>query len=129
MKEKKYRSITEVSELLDINSHVIRYWDSKFIGLSTRLNSSKQRFFNIGHIKKLKDLKLTLYTNGKHNYSLDLAKKIINKNKSQQSDSFNNASKEEKYECLNNKNKLRNKKLSLEALKNIRKSLNKIIDM
>jgi len=129
MKEKKYRSITEVSELLEINSHVIRYWDSKFLGLSTRLNSGKQRFFNIDHIKKLKDLKSTLYTNGKHNYSLDLAKKIISKNKSQQIDSFNNTSKVEKFENLNNNIKLRNKKLNLEALKNIRKGLIKIIDM
>ena len=82
--EKKYKSIKEVSDLLGINPHVIRYWDSKFKGISTRLNSKKQRFFNNENISKLRDLKKTLYENGKHNYSLDLANKIINnKNKSQ----------------------------------------------
>ena len=77
--EKKYKSIKEVSDLLGINPHVIRYWDSRFKGISTRLNSKKQRFFNNENITKLRDLKKTLYENGKHNYSLDLANKIINK--------------------------------------------------
>ena len=34
MKDKKYKSISEVSELLKINKHVIRYWDTKFDGIS-----------------------------------------------------------------------------------------------
>ena len=79
MKEKRFKSINEVSKLLGLNAHVIRYWDSKFNGLSTRLSPKGQRFFNSENIKKLKNLKLTLYSNGKHNYSLDLAQRIINK--------------------------------------------------
>lgn len=75
----KYKSITEVSRLLNIKTHVIRYWDSKFDGISTRLSSKKQRFFNSENIKKLKELKEILYQNGKHNYSLDLANKIVSK--------------------------------------------------
>ena len=78
---KKYKTIKEVSNLLNINQHVIRYWDSKFEGLSIRFSSKKQRYFNNDHIKKIQDLKKTLYQNGKHNYSLDLAKKIINNKK------------------------------------------------
>ena len=46
MSEKKYKSISEVSKILNLKKHVIRYWDSKFDGLSVRLNSNKQRFFN-----------------------------------------------------------------------------------
>ena len=78
MKNKKYKSIAEVSELLKINKHVIRYWDTKFDGISTRLSDSKRRFFNIENIKKLQELKNILYQNGRHNYSFDLAKKIVN---------------------------------------------------
>ena len=78
MKDKKYKSITEVSELLKINKHVIRYWDSKFDGISTRLSDNKRRFFNIENIKKLQELKNILYQNGRHNYSFDLARKIVN---------------------------------------------------
>ena len=77
MKDKKYKSIAEVSELLKINKHVIRYWDTKFDGISTRLFDSKRRFFNIENIKKLQELKNILYQNGRHNYSFDLAKKIV----------------------------------------------------
>ena len=77
MKDKKYKSIAEVSKLLKINKHVIRYWDTKFDGISTRLSDSKRRFFNIENIKKLQELKNILYQNGRHNYSFDLAKKIV----------------------------------------------------
>ena len=85
MKDKKYKSIAEVSELLKINKHVIRYWDTKFDGISTRLSDSKRRFFNIENIKKLQELKNILYQNGRHNYSFDLVKKII-KNKSEKNE-------------------------------------------
>ena len=80
MKYKKYRSIKEVSEMLDINSHVIRYWDSKFEGISTRLKSNKQRFFNNDNIKKISHLKKILYNNGKKNFSLEIANSIIDNN-------------------------------------------------
>ena len=79
MNEKKYISIDELSKLLKINKHVIRYWDSKFEGISTRLNNKKQRFFNQKNIKKIENLQKILYQNGKQNYSLDLADKIISK--------------------------------------------------
>ena len=80
MSQKKYKSISEVSKLLNINTHVIRYWDAKFEGVSTRINN-KQRFFNKENIQKLIQIKDTIYKDGKHNYSLDLAKKILDKDK------------------------------------------------
>jgi len=88
MNEKQYISITEVSELLKIKEHVIRYWDSvdkktnklRFEGISTRLNGSKRRHFSKDNIRKLTELKNIIYQNGKYNYSLDLVKKIVNKN-------------------------------------------------
>jgi len=78
MSEKKYKSISEVSQILNLKKHVIRYWDTKFDGLSVRLNSNKQRFFNNDNIRKLREIKNVLYKNGKHNYSLDLANTIAN---------------------------------------------------
>ena len=77
MIDKQYKNISEVSEQLKLNKHVIRYWDSKFEGLSTRLSNKKRRFFSNSNIKKLQELKNLLYQNGKHNYSLELANKII----------------------------------------------------
>ena len=87
MKDKKYLSITEVSELLKINKHVIRYWDSKFEGISTRLSDNKRRFFSNENIAKLQELKNILYQNGRHNYSFDLAKRIVSA-KSKKNENF-----------------------------------------
>ena len=64
MSEKKYKSISEVSKILNLKKHVIRYWDSKFDGLSLRLNSNKQRFFNNENITDVKTLKKFLLEKG-----------------------------------------------------------------
>ena len=79
MKTKRYKTISQVSALLNINQHVIRYWDAKFDGISIRLKDNKQRLFNIDNINKIKELKSVLYENGKNNYPLGMAKKLIAK--------------------------------------------------
>ena len=81
MKNKNYKSISEVSTILKIKQHVIRYWDSKFEGVSTRLGDRKRRFFNVKNIKKLQTLKQLLHTDGKSHHSLALAKMMIDGNK------------------------------------------------
>ena len=77
MKDKTYKTINEVSKLLNLNTHIIRYWDSK-LSISSQSNSKKKKFYNNRDIHLLKELKDTLYQNGKYNYSLELANKIIN---------------------------------------------------
>ena len=57
MVHKNYQSISEVSELLKIKQHVIRYWDSQFEGVSTRLGQRKRRIFNPKNIKKFTNFK------------------------------------------------------------------------
>ena len=118
MTEKHYKNIKEVSKELNIKEHVIRYWDSidsktnkiRFQGLSTR-NQNGIRFFNKENIKKLEQLKDLLYENGKHNYSLALANKIISnrKNISLNNTSYNNENSKFNIAKLNKiANKLRN---------------------
>ena len=93
MIEKQYKNIKEVSKLLNIKEHVIRYWDSidpktekiRILGLSTR-NRGGTRYFNKDNINKLERLKAVLFENGKHNYSLDLANKILSSKKNKVSD-------------------------------------------
>tara|TARA_Y100000768_G_C23656638_1_gene531091 strand:+ start:162 stop:524 length:363 start_codon:yes stop_codon:yes gene_type:complete len=82
-KNKIFLNISEVSKLLDLEEHVIRHWDSRIDGLSTRMSENGNRFFNKDNIKKLEDLKNVLYSDGRHVYSLDLANKIINSKKYQ----------------------------------------------
>ena len=120
MKDKKYKSIKEVSDLLNLNTHVIRYWDSKFPGLSTRIASNSKRFFNNDNIKRIKDLKLTLYKNGKHNYSLDLANQLITQDKTKINIDFD----------INNRDNLSFfQQKYINHLKNIRENLIKLINI
>lgn len=121
MSNKRYKTISEVSEILNINKHVIRYWDSKFPGLSLRLNDNKQRLFNADNIKKLGEIKNLLYQNGQHNYSLDLANKIINK-KSRSNDYIK--------ENLKNSSTFKNvQKLEIDVLAKISKNLKELLDL
>ena len=93
MIEKQYKNIKEVSRILNIKEHVIRYWDSidpktekiRIHGLSTR-NQGGTRYFNKDNINKLEQLKALLFENGKHNYSLDLANKILSSKTNKVSD-------------------------------------------
>ena len=93
MIDKQYKNIKEVSKLLNIKEHVIRYWDSidpktdkiRIQGLSTR-NRGGIRYFSKYHIYRLEQLKSLLFENGKHNYSLDLANKILSSKKNKISD-------------------------------------------
>ena len=80
MNNKVYKSISEVSNILKINKHVIRYWDSKFDGISTRLGERKRRFFSPKNIKRLQTLIKLLHTDGKSHHSLEMARKIIEGN-------------------------------------------------
>ena len=85
---KQYFNIKEVSNILKLKEHVIRHWDSvdpktkrlRIDGLSMRTRGGT-RYFNKNHINKLSIIKNILFEEGKHNYSLDLVKKILSSKK------------------------------------------------
>ena len=80
---KKYLNISEVSEMLQIEEHKIRYWDSvdpktnkfRVEGISTK-SKGGTRYFNSENIKKLKKLRTILYDG--NNHKIKLANKIVN---------------------------------------------------
>ena len=82
--KKKYLNISDVSKMLQIKEHKIRYWDSldpktnkyRVEGISTK-SKGGTRYFNRENINKLQKLKNTLYDGNNHNYSINLAEKII----------------------------------------------------
>ena len=84
MINKKYLNISEVSKILQIEEHKIRYWDSvdpktnkhRVEGISTK-SKGGTRYFNKENIKKLQKLKNILYDGDKQNYSIKLADKIL----------------------------------------------------
>ena len=81
---KKYLNISEVSKIVGIKEHTIRYWDSvnpktdkiRIEGISTK-SKAGTRYFNSDNLKKLQKLKSLIYKNGDHNPSLNLAEQII----------------------------------------------------
>ena len=83
MINKKYLNISEVSKLLQIEEHKIRYWDSvdpktnkhRVLGISTK-SKGGTRYFNRENIKRIQKLKSILYDEGNNN-SLKLAEKLI----------------------------------------------------
>ena len=74
--KKTYYSISEVSKMLNIQEHTIRFWDSKLPDLSKRDNKGKTRFFNLKQIEKLSKLNEILNKND----SITLAYEILTKN-------------------------------------------------
>ena len=110
MINKKYLNISEVSKMLQIEEHKIRYWDSidpkthkyRVEGISTK-SKGGTRYFNKENIKKLKTLKNILYDGQKHNYSIKLADKILSSNikKNTQKDQKNS-----EYQSQNNVEKI-----------------------
>ena len=87
MINKKYLNISEVSKMLQIEDHKIRYWDSidpktnkyRVEGISTK-SKGGTRYFNKENIKKLQKLKNILYDGDSQNYSIKLAEQILTSN-------------------------------------------------
>ena len=73
--KKTYYSISEVSKMLNIQEHTIRFWDSKLPDLSKRDKKGKTRFFNLKQIEKISNLNDIL----KKKDSLTLAYEILSK--------------------------------------------------
>ena len=119
MTNKKYLNISEVSKLLQIEEHKIRYWDSidpktnkyRVEGISTK-SKGGTRYFNKENIKKLEKLKNILYDGNNHNYSIKLAEKILSSNNSPSNkkddnySNFRNSNNSEKIEQILNKMRL-----------------------
>jgi len=80
--KKTYYSISEVSKMLNIQEHTIRFWDSKIQDLSKRDNKGKTRFFNLKQIEKLSKLNEILKKNDSINLAYQILSKKNNKNSS-----------------------------------------------
>ena len=82
MINKKYLNISEVSKMLQIEEHKIRYWDSldpktnksRVEGISTK-SKGGTRYFNKENIRKLEKLKNILYDGGEKNISINSKRK------------------------------------------------------
>jgi DNA-binding transcriptional MerR regulator len=72
--EKTYRSISEVSDLLEIKPHVLRYWETQFTMLKPRKNRAGNRMYRPEEIKLLYTIKELLYA---RRYTIAGARKTL----------------------------------------------------
>jgi len=61
---KLYRSISEVSEMLDVKPHVLRYWETQFSMLRPRKNRAGNRMYRPDEVRMLVRIKELLYDKG-----------------------------------------------------------------
>ena len=76
--KKLYYTIGEVSEMFDVNTSLIRFWEKEFPSIKPKKNAKGNRLFtvkDIGQIQKIYDL---VKVNG---YTLDGAKKALKSKK------------------------------------------------
>jgi DNA-binding transcriptional MerR regulator len=59
--ERMYRSISEVSELVGVKPHVLRYWETQFSMLRPKKNRAGNRMYRPEEIKLLLRIKDLLY--------------------------------------------------------------------
>ena len=62
--EKKYYSITEVSELCDIKSHTLRFWEKEFKDLKPVTRKDNRRYYQKDDIALIKKIQYLLYEDG-----------------------------------------------------------------
>ncbi len=59
-----FRTISEVSEELDIPAHVLRFWESKFPQLSPMKRGGGRRYYRPADVALLKGIRALLYDEG-----------------------------------------------------------------
>ncbi len=73
--EKKYYSIGETSELLDIKPHILRYWEQEFPLLRPRKTPKGHRLYTRKHLKIIVRIHELLYT---EKFTVEGARKKLN---------------------------------------------------
>jgi DNA-binding transcriptional MerR regulator len=62
--DKKYLSITEVSELCNIKSHTLRFWEKEFKELQPVTRKGSRRYYQSKDIELIKQIQSLLYEEG-----------------------------------------------------------------
>lgn len=76
--DKLYFKIGEVAKMADVPTHVLRYWESEFPGISPKRAKSKQRLYRRQDVELILDIKILLHERG---YTIAGAKKLLESGK------------------------------------------------
>ncbi len=76
--QKLYYSIGEVSNLIGVKPHVLRYWETQFLVLNPKKNRAGNRIYKVRDIKFIITIKDLLYDKG---YTIEGARKKLRESK------------------------------------------------
>ena len=69
-----YKTISEVSKLIDVPSHVLRFWETKFSQVKPIKRSGGRRYYRMEDVKILSSIRKLLYQEG---YTIKGAQKVL----------------------------------------------------
>lgn len=82
---KKYYSIGEVAKILNVNTSLIRFWETEFAHIKPKKNRKGNRVFTKEEIEKLK---FVYYLVKERGLKLDGAKKIIKEQRGREKERY-----------------------------------------
>ena len=72
-----FRTISEVADWLDTETHVLRFWETKFVQIKPIKRGGGRRYYRPEDIRLLKGIKILLYNDG---YTIRGVQKVIKEN-------------------------------------------------
>ena len=69
-----FKTISEVSALLDVQQHVLRFWESKFYSLRPLKRSGGRRYYRPNDVAVLRRIRQLLYVDG---FTIKGAQKLL----------------------------------------------------
>ena len=69
-----FKTISEVSALLDVPQHVLRFWESKFFNLRPLKRSGGRRYYRPNDVAVLRRIRQLLYVDG---FTIKGAQKLV----------------------------------------------------
>ena len=95
--DKKYFRIGEVSALIGVDPHVLRYWESEFSTIKPYRGKSKQRLYRHKDVRNLHQIKQLLYVQG---YTISGARELLTRSGSSEKDADGKKKNQNEYERL-----------------------------
>jgi len=77
-RSKRYYSISEVAEMMELKAHILRFWESEFSALRPRKNRAGNRAYTERDIKIVRLIKNLLY---EEKFTIEGAKNRLKKNR------------------------------------------------
>jgi len=86
--DNSYHTISKTSDIIGVQSHVLRFWEKKFYNINPKKSISGRRYYSTLDIKYLLEIKKLLYKDG---YTIKGAINYINKKYKNKNDTVDNS--------------------------------------